>query len=249
MKHALVHALVHALAIYTCAAASMSVGAASGLTLRVEPPTSQPLLSEAWKALGGSFTTLEGGGAAQRRAHVHGKRGEPTFTWLSSEIGDDEINDDSLCNRVEGMEIITRKPSLAEAAAALSWRFTPQHAETATEVLEPYGWVAKSATHGNVGVLAHPDADAVAALLQGGALVQRRVAHPLLVDGHAFDVGMYVLVRHELDHGADQGPLQYAIFADLLLRFCADRFLGDAEAEGASPEVQLCYAMLCYAVL
>ena len=49
-------------------------------------------------------------------------------------------------------------------------------------------------------------------------MIQRRIAAPLLIDGWAFDLGVYVVVT-KVPSG-----LRYAVFDDILLRFCADRF-------------------------
>ena len=59
---------------------------------------------------------------------------------------------------------------------------------------------------------------------------QECVADPLLVDGRAFDLGVYVLVSM---HPSQPASLHARVFDDVLLRFCTAPFRAAAAAAAA----------------
>ena len=156
--------------------------------------------------------------------------------WL---MGKDEwqpANDKAarLANRVDAMPLITRKGPLATAGAALDWSFVPKLLTTDVAqvgsggkdgLLTPYAYMLKGAAHHEVTPLEEaPRGAALERLVANGDIVQRRVADPLLVDGRAFDIGVYVLVSR----GAD-ASLRFSVFDDALLRFCTHEYLTPAQ--------------------
>ena len=61
----------------------------------------------------------------------------------------------------------------------------------------------------------------------GELLLQRRI-DPLLIDGRAWDLGVYVVFEQRPD-----GSLGTTIFDDVLLRFCTERYIPTADAQAA----------------
>ena len=120
---------------------------------------------------------------------------------------------------VPGLGMLTHKQSLAQSAEALGWQFVPESVSESSSMLErlrgspPYAWLAKLSAHRSIAPLGGGEGSSVPA---GTLLLQRRVAPPLLIDGHAWDLGVYVLVRQRSD-----GSLATTLFDDVLLRFCA----------------------------
>jgi hypothetical protein len=88
----------------------------------------------------------------------------------------------------------------------------------ASDAGAPYAWLAKRGAHRSITPVRRL-ADLEAQADEEPLLLQRRVAPPLLIDGHAFDLGVYVGVARRAD-----GTLATAIFDDVLLRFCAGAY-------------------------
>ena len=194
-------------------------------SLQVSPTGSSPLLSHVWVALGATLAREDGPASEE----------ETMIVWHS---GDEESTSQysyprTLTNRVPSMTTLTRKSSLADAAHAFSWDFVPQTADVRGmyKATGPFSWLAKAPMHGGVRVLREPQPPEIMALQHEGVILQQRIERPLLIDNHAFDIGLYVLVRV-----SDRSSLQFAIFDDVLLRFCAAPFLTPAEAALQSPE-------------
>ena len=130
--------------------------------------------------------------------------------------------------------MLTHKQSLSQSAQALGWQFVPESVSTPTVAQTrnrlrdspPYAWLAKVEAHRSVTPLGGGEGTPVP---EGAMLLQRRVAPPLLIDGHAWDLGVYVLVRRR-----DDGSLATALFDDVLLRFCASPYLDGAAAVAAA---------------
>lgn len=183
------------------------------LSLRVEPAGAAPLLSQTWR------------GPIVRDSSYD-------VLWL----GHDDAwatptptrNQSQFVNRVDSLRLITRKPLLATAAERLGWTFVPPTVlslDQASPHDEPFSWVAKGAAHRQVAVL--PSLAHAPQLMADGAVLQRRVREPLLVDGRAFDVGMYVYVRRTASR------LRIATFDDVLLRFASAPFANETVALAA----------------
>ena len=119
----------------------------------------------------------------------------------------------------------------------------------------PDAWLVKRSTHGGVRTLRPDDADrsaaadselptrpsvddpterAARAALARGDIVQRRVPNLLRVDGRAFDLGVYVLLRgrdtrrRATDSPASPGSWSALAFDETLLRFVSDEAEHDA---------------------
>lgn len=97
-------------------------------------------------------------------------------------------------------------------------------------------WLSKAPTHRDVTVV--PGAtlaelrEAARPLVQSGHLIQQRVASPLLIDGRAFDVGVYALVLRAAD-----GSLRAHVSDDVLLRFCNEPLGANGTNSGAQAVV------------
>ena len=133
---------------------------------------------------------------------------------------------------VPGLGMLTHKQSLSQSAQALGWQFVPESVSEQTSMLNrlrdspPYAWLAKRAAHRSITPLSGGH-DAL--VPEAALLMQRRVSPPLLIDGHAWDLGVYVLVRRRAD-----GSLATTLFDDVLLRFCASPYLDGAAAAAAA---------------
>ena len=161
-------------------------------------------------------------------------RGASDVLWLADESAEpSDLRPGQAVNRVPGLALLSRKQSLTAAARALDWSFVPKSVATAAEAFalgdEPFSWVLKGGRHRNVSVLRHlPRRAALEGALAEGVL-QRRVQPPLLAaDGRAFDVGVYVVAVRRAGH------LEYAVFDDVLLRFCREPYVAASEAVGPS---------------
>ena len=116
---------------------------------------------------------------------------------------------------IGSLGLLTDKVSLAQAGEASGWPFVPKSiftleaARTQLRAREPLAWLAKRDAHRAVTV-SGPDDE-----LDGLLLLQRRVSPPLLIDGRAWDLGVYVVFDQRPD-----GSLGTRLFDDVLLRFC-----------------------------
>ena len=163
-------------------------------------------------------------------------RGASDVLWLADESAEPaDLRPGQAVNRVPGLALLSRKQSLTAAARALDWSFVPKSVATAAEAFalgdEPFSWVLKGGRHRNVSVLRHlPRRAALEGALAEGVL-QRRVQPPLLAaDGRAFDVGVYVVAVRRAGH------LEYAVFDDVLLRFCREPYVAASEAVGPAAQ-------------
>ena len=129
---------------------------------------------------------------------------------------------------IESSALITDKSSLAALSTALQWPFHPETASNPSRDAAPlddlFLWVSKDTPHREVDVLEHLPQGL--ANREDGPLVQRRVVDPLLIDGTAFDLGVYAIVIQPSD-----GPIRLQVFEDdVLLRFCKAPFLSVKQA-------------------
>ena len=125
------------------------------------------------------------------------------------------------------MALLTDKVTLAQAGTALEWGFVPESVST-LEVARKQAandsslaWLAKGAAHRAV----TPSVSGAISQLDGQLLLQRRI-DPLLIDGRAWDLGVYVVFEQRPD-----GSLGTMIFDDVLLRFCTERHIPTADAQ------------------
>ena len=206
------------------------------------------LLESEWRRLGAQL--IVSNASDHSRADVLWRGAQP--------ISRLQPQQNCLISGIHGMSLLTRKESLIEAARHSGWEFVPcaLHHEGKLEcsmgdVLdrrlpqESFSWVAKGRTHRHVRVLPKlPSGPEELAELLNLSLVQRRVADPWLIGGRAFDVGVYVLVSERKateagtpDAGTSEArekgrpDLEFQLFDDVLLRFCAAPFSRREEAE------------------
>ena len=118
---------------------------------------------------------------------------------------------------IPGLSLLTDKRNLAEASRLLGWekRLVPE--STADESVargEPYAWLAKRGAHRGVSLY---DSSSRSPQQQSEALLlQRRIDPPLLIDGRAWDMGVYVAFEQRPD-----GSIGSTLFDDLLLPVAA----------------------------
>ena len=124
---------------------------------------------------------------------------------------------------VPALALLTDKVTLAQAGTALQWDFMPESVSTlrAASNHSSLAWLAKGAAHRNV----TPSISGAGMPADGELLLQRRI-DPLLIDGRAWDLGVYVVFEQRPD-----GSLATTIFDDVLLRFCTDRYISTADAQ------------------
>ena len=140
---------------------------------------------------------------------------------------------------IESSALITSKATLSTLASAMRWPFHPEHMDfpTATTTAgvaadpaldAPFSWIAKLAPHREVRILEFPSAARAAP-----NVVQRRVTDPWLIDGTAFDLGVYAFIVQP-----PRGTARVTILEDdVLLRFCSAPFLSIAQAREVSQSV------------
>ena len=183
------------------------LASAQAIDLRVYPAGSNPVLASTW----------------QRRGARVVEASPADVLWRSSadDASDSLATGTRLPDRLPSMTHLSDKRAFAVLSRSLGWGdFTPLTLASGMprEREEPFAWVVKGSAHRNVSVpQALPRGEAFDRLA-GSAVIQRRIAAPLLIDGWAFDLGVYVVVT-KVPSG-----LRYAVFDDILLRFCADRF-------------------------
>lgn len=168
-------------------------------------------------------------------------------------------------NHFPGMAALTSKTGLADTvrrasdrggpggAPSILERFVPSTlapgVSTAAEVDAAAGggdgeWLTKRPDHGGVRVMRTGATDKAKVkarmreALAAGDVVQRRLLRPLRIDGRAFDLGVYVLVRgnapeavasgHDCARRWDEGSWEAKVFDEVLLRFTRE-----AAPEGA----------------
>ena len=86
-------------------------------------------------------------------------------------------------------------------------------------------WLVKTAPHRSVAPALSNGGGGASA---GEQLLQRRIDPPYLIDGRAWDLGVYVgFQRH------DDGSLTTTIHDDVLLRFCTSPFISTDDAHRA----------------
>ena len=136
----------------------------------------------------------------------------------------------ALRNSLPGLDLITDKMSLAAQRDSRRWSFLPEtlaatdDERIAAALTDPYAWLSKAPSHRDVLPLSTL-ADAYTAAARG-QLVQRRLPSPVLIEGHGFDLGVYVLVSLDAS-----GAMRAHVYdEDVLLRLCAEPYLSDAEA-------------------
>ena len=129
---------------------------------------------------------------------------------------------------VDPSSLITHKGNLAALASAMRWPFHPDHAGGApygdAEAThdDPFSWIAKSAPHRGVRILER----LVEVNVGSAEVVQRRVTDPLLIDGTAFDLGVYAILVQP-----PRAPPYIKVFdGDVLLRFCSAPFISVVQA-------------------
>ena len=200
----------------------------SAVRLRVEPPDSQPLLTE---------QVVASGGEVVRDASFDALWLSSTAPFLEPSLRPTA----QLWPRIPAAAAITRKHYLATVARALDWRFTPVTLSSTDELdseiwrsvsreAQPFEWLSKSATHRGVLPVSKLTRERAAEHLGKPSevstprILQARVAEPLLIDGSEFDVGVYVVAVQQ------PGWLQYELFDDVLLRFCSAPSLTSPQA-------------------
>ena len=129
---------------------------------------------------------------------------------------------------IPALALLTDKVTLAQAGSALQWSFLPESVFTVEAARAQLAkgaltWLAKRAAHRAV----TPSLGGAADELDGLLLLQRRI-DPLLIDGRAWDLGVYVVFEQRPD-----GSLGTTIFDDVLLRFCSEPYIPTPDAQAA----------------
>ena len=127
---------------------------------------------------------------------------------------------------IPALALLTDKVTLAQAGTVLQWPFLPESVLTVEAARTQLAngvltWLAKRAAHRAV------TPSLSGADLDGLLLLQRRI-DPLLIDGRAWDLGIYVAFEQQPD-----GSLGTTIFDDVLLRFCTESYIPTADAQAA----------------